>query len=932
MRVDKKEEQFFTMQNNSERKGDQLLSSSFQNFIIEISKLKHKNNKVALLNLFKKFLNKIIFIPIDFSFDKTRNKIIKKPLIRWSEVAFEESEKWLKRIIKQYQQKKFDLGISLKINDLGIVIFDIDDVETFKKALNKNEKEILKDFEKDAILTVKSIKRGFHIYINSLLGKKLVKLLNQGITNHELKNYGFEIKNQGLIVFPPSTFQHEDRIFETKIFYLNPNNFEKTEAESETLKKIYELIEKLKIEKLKKDTEKIEKEFERKRENYNILKQIIHEVKKKISFRDLVPEKFAKQYTNYATYHCVIHPPDKHPSFAVYRNLDYEYGYDFHDGNSYDVIAFYQKIYNCGFIDALKNLCKLANIEFPEKPTIKKLEIDPFCESKKIFYKPSVFHKGGKKITIDEIDENLNFIFRKEIEKVFFEGVYFPYQVIPQKLKEVFQNFQRALGVPFEIVFTAALPVLGAALGNAVKVEVKPGYVVNFAFWVGVIMPSGSGKTPLIKLLTTPVLDKQQRTFKENEKNLSTFIVTDTTLEGLHKVLSHNERGILWTPQELGAVLGIINEYKKKGADRQRLIQLFDGNPVVIMRKTEGLTFIPTVEVNLLGGIQPEIFPKIFNESFFKDGLIQRFLWISGESDLLSEEGINDEGYTFYKNLVESFLDFSLKKEGGEISSYKIKFSRSAKKKFIEKGNILRKISENFTSELKTFISKIYFYYLPRLAGLLACLQIYEIEGNLNKIQKEEIEIDQDIFENALLLAFYYIEAGRRVFELYGRKEFLDEYIVTVIKIITEFVEDKEIQKIPLKEIVEKFKDFLKEKFNFLSFSVDVNSKTIAKILRKLGFKVEKGSKGRTFIYFTPEAKELIRSFSEYRSYHSVKKKPEILKLVEDLKKFNDFSEQFIESASAFSVFENFDECYKKLQKESKLTSEQLEVINKYWK
>jgi len=167
---------------------------------------------------------------------------------------------------------------------------------------------------------------------------------------------------------------------------------------------------------------------------------------------------------------------------------------------------------------------------------------------------------------------------------------------------------------------------------------------------------------------------------------------------------------------------------------------------------------------------------------------------------------------------------------------------------------------------------------------------------------------------------------------LYGRKKALDEYLMTIIKIVAEFFEDEKISKIPLKEVVEKFKNFLGERFNPFSFSVDVNSKTIAKILRKLNFKVEKGSKGKTFIYFTPEAKELIRSFSEYCSYHSVKKKPEILKLVEDLKEFNNFSEQFIESAPVSSDFENFNEYFKKLQKESELTPEQLEVIEKYWR
>jgi len=682
---------------------------------------------------------------------------------------------------------------------------------------------------------------------------------------------------------------------------------------------IEEIIEELKIQetyiKIKEGKIKIKK-FEKKD-----LEKLKNRILEKVNLEDFIPPVRYGANGNYYHSWCPFHDDGRRPGLVVY--VEDKVILDCHNWKTYDIFGFLMERDKKSFKEVLIDLASRYNIELPtfkDSEEIKPIEIFNSLKDRK------------KKILTTEMDEDLNLIFKKEIEKIFFEGIEFPYEAIPQKLREVLKNFQKALGIPFEIVFTASLPILGTALGNAVKVEVKPGYIVNLAFWAGIIMPSGSGKTPLIKQLVSPILDKQQEIFKKEGENISALIVTDTTLEGLYRILKENKRGVLWTPQELGAVLGIINEYKKRGADRQRLIQLFDGNPVVIMRKTEGLMFIPRVEVNLLGGIQAEIFPKLFNKSFFEDGLIQRFLWISGESELLSEEGITPENYIFYRNLIKNFFSLPLKEEDAE-NFYIIRFSEKVKKLFIEKGNTIKEISENFfTPQLRTFINKVYFYYLPRLAGLLACLEIYEMEGNLNKIQKEEIKIDEDIFRNALLLTFYYIEAGRKVFELYGRKKALDEHVMTIIKIVAEFFKDKEILKVPLKEVVEKFKSFLGEKFNPFSFSVDVNSKTIAKILRKLGFKVEKGSKGRTFIYFTPEAKELVRSFSEYRSYHSVKKKPEILKLVEDLKEFNNFSEQFIESASVSSDFENFNEYFKKLQKESELTPEQLEVIEKYWR
>jgi len=74
------------------------------------------------------------------------------------------------------------------------------------------------------------------------------------------------------------------------------------------------------------------------------------------------------------------------------------------------------------FKEVLLDLASRYNIELPAFKDSKKSE----------FIKNFNYLKDKKeKIWIDEIDENLNFIFRKEIEKVFFEGVCFPYQVIP---------------------------------------------------------------------------------------------------------------------------------------------------------------------------------------------------------------------------------------------------------------------------------------------------------------------------------------------------------------------------------------------------------------------------------------------------------------------------------------------------------------------
>ena len=54
----------------------------------------------------------------------------------------------LEEVIKKYQEGKFKSGIALRIEDLGIIALDIDDTETFERAINKSKEEILEDFKK----------------------------------------------------------------------------------------------------------------------------------------------------------------------------------------------------------------------------------------------------------------------------------------------------------------------------------------------------------------------------------------------------------------------------------------------------------------------------------------------------------------------------------------------------------------------------------------------------------------------------------------------------------------------------------------------------------------------------------------------------------------------------------------------------------------
>ena len=394
-----KEKQNSSIKNdNSESKKKQDFKLSFQDFITKIQKVQNKD-KMVLLNVLKSFSEKFTFIPITLSYDKKNEKILKRPLIKWkNEISSKEKEEHIEKLIKKYQKGSESLGVALKLDGLDVLIIDIDDLKTFKEALKQDEEKFLKELEKDAFLIIKTLRRGFHIYLNSILGKKLTSLLENDISNSELQRFlGFELKTKGLILFPPSFLKCEAGVFESKVLYVNPENFKKIEMESQTLKRIYELIEELRFEKSKKEIKEAKKELEKERLNYKNLKKIIEEVKKKNKFKDFLKDRCVKDYGEYEVYHCPFHPPDENPSFAVYKNDGNELAIDFHEqrkGDRYfDIVKFYQKLKNCDFLTALKDLCKKAGLVFSEK---EELESPEYSETSEFFLTDFVSKKGRK--------------------------------------------------------------------------------------------------------------------------------------------------------------------------------------------------------------------------------------------------------------------------------------------------------------------------------------------------------------------------------------------------------------------------------------------------------------------------------------------------------------------------------------------------------
>lgn len=356
------------MQKNAVKKNYNTFFKKYLHLIQE------KSTKSEIL---EKLSDYKVFIPFAFSYDKKNNKVVKKPLIKWKDKKeLQKTPHLIKEIAQEYKAEKFRKGVGFNLENFNIVVIDIDDIEKFEKNFGSVE-NFLHIAKEDAFLIVKTLQKGYHIYLSRKAVEKILDLNKfSGKETLEKWSLGFELRfGDKLVICYPSTFKHNQQFFEYKVLHVNPDAYQKEHLEEKILITFFEELKNKKQQeekerKLARETLIYKERREKELEKYDDLKDIIQEIKKRVSFKDLISEYFVKEYYGYEAYHCPFHPPDKNPSFFV-KNWDgVEIAKDFHDDKAYDIIAFYKEYYKVDFKEALKDLkelAKLAGIEFEIK-------------------------------------------------------------------------------------------------------------------------------------------------------------------------------------------------------------------------------------------------------------------------------------------------------------------------------------------------------------------------------------------------------------------------------------------------------------------------------------------------------------------------------------------------------------------------------------
>ncbi|MBM2833775.1 MAG: ZnF protein [Candidatus Brocadiaceae bacterium] len=399
----------------------------------------------------------------------------------------------------------------------------------------------------------------------------------------------------------------------------------------------------------------------------------------------------------------------------------------------------------------------------------------------------------------------------------------FPIDIFPAWLKNLVLQISISMGIPASATASMALAILSTAIGSTIKVSPKPSFVVSLFLWMCLVMPTGSGKSPLLNLLTQIIKRMQALSYRQYKDELrfyknavrnfkkgsefpdepifEQFLIQDTTVEALSNAFEGQPRGLLSIQDELSGWLKGMNQYKKVGNDKQLYLELYNSGSWSINRKS-GVKFIPSTGLGIVGNIQPEIIPSMFENESFADGLIQRIVFVYPDTSPMKYCRDSVKDLSGWNALIDWCYEIPITTdESGFVTPKVLRLEGKALDTYENFYNEYGRLATILPSRYKGFISKLFLYCL-KFAGVLHVVEGFESKEILETIPEKTIT-------NAVALTKFYFGQIRLILKLYdkGKAKPLNESQKKFIQILHKLQGEVENGKLLLEKIVDCYND-----------------------------------------------------------------------------------------------------------------------------
>ena len=280
---------------------------------------------------------------------------------------------------------------------------------------------------------------------------------------------------------------------------------------------------------------------------------------------------------------------------------------------------------------------------------------------------------------------NLCNAIRMEFEGVFEKKI--PLEAFPAKIQDMILTLARQENYTIEYMMASLLVAVSTAIGNAVNIRIRGGWISNSALYMILIGRPGTGKTPPLDFAFRPIRKHDAQAVKQFKLEMEQYnnliesnkgkkenttplpdkpilqrtIISDFTPEALMRALDDNHRGVVVYVDEIMGMFNAVKQYSR-GQLIEQLLTAFSGKPLDISRCSMPVPIhIEYPFINIVGTMQITRMHELIEKGYKENGLLDRIIFVYPSSQEISDWQLDEDSsfasFEKYSNMWESIFN-----------------------------------------------------------------------------------------------------------------------------------------------------------------------------------------------------------------------------------------------------------------------------------
>lgn len=280
---------------------------------------------------------------------------------------------------------------------------------------------------------------------------------------------------------------------------------------------------------------------------------------------------------------------------------------------------------------------------------------------------------------------NLCNAIRMEFEGVFEKKI--PLDAFPAKIQDMILALGRQENYTIEYMMASLLVAVSTAIGNAVNIRIRGGWISNSVLYMILVGRPGTGKTPPLDFAFRPIRKYDAQAVKQFKLEMEQYnnliesnkgkkenttplpdkpvlrrtIISDFTPEALMRALDDNHRGVVVYVDEIMGMFNAVNQYSR-GQLIEQLLTAFSGKPLDISRCSMPVPIhIEYPFINIVGTMQTTRMHELIEKGYKENGLLDRIIFVYPSSQEISDWQLDEDSsfasFEKYSNMWESIIN-----------------------------------------------------------------------------------------------------------------------------------------------------------------------------------------------------------------------------------------------------------------------------------